>query len=99
MALEGLHNLGRVEGSLTIEGNDALENLEGLRSLQRIERDLMIRTNAALHSLDGLSHLGVLKGRLIITNNPALSSRAARALAENIPIHESGTVRIENNQP
>ena len=75
--LDGLSALTSIEGSLSLNGNTALENLDGLSALTRVGTDnwdtrLYIVDNTILTNLDGLAALTTLHGYLTIGGNDNL---------------------------
>lgn len=71
-SIEPLSALVRVEGTLTIDQNDDLQNLAGLESLTSVAGDLIIWSNDVMTSLDGLSALTNVGGYIVIGNNDIL---------------------------
>lgn len=59
-------------GSVTIEGNEALDDLDSLALLQDVDNDLVIRENGALGDLKFLSELGTVGGDFRVEGNTNL---------------------------
>jgi hypothetical protein len=68
--VDGLANLQRVDGQVSISGNPALRTLDGLTSLSSVGRGLSLEHNVALQDVYGLQGLTAVGGDLNISNNP-----------------------------
>ena len=87
--------LGRIEGSLTIDDNDALTAVGAFTtSMQAVTGSVTIANNAALTSLGQISHFQGI-GTASVINNPNLS--VCRAIEIQHCVGAVGTVTISNN--
>lgn len=91
-AVEQLHNIERIDGSLIIARNVLLNDLSGLRTLQSIGGSFAVEDNVRLIDLSDMLSLRLVSGQLRIKNNARLSQIALPAL------EETGSVWLERNR-
>lgn len=70
--LNGLSQITRICGSVTIKGCANLQNVDGLSSLTYLGNSLDISQSPLLTTLHGLQNLDSIDGRLTIWSNPGL---------------------------
>ncbi len=91
-AVEQLHNIERIEGSLIIKRNVLLNDLSGLRSLQTIGGGLSVESNAKLYTLGDLLSLHTIDGTLLVKDNARLSK------LDLVSLQIAGSVWLERNR-
>lgn len=90
-----MSSLGRIEGSLTIDDNDALTTIGAFTtSMQLVTGSVTVANNQALTGLGQIAHFQGI-GTASITNNPSLSF--CRAIEVQHCVGSIGTVTINNN--
>ena len=74
--LDGLSNLTKISGSLSIKNNKKLTDLNALSDLNYIGGDFVLYDNQNLSSIGNFEALTIIGGKLSITRNPKLSDLA-----------------------
>jgi hypothetical protein len=99
-SLNGLNNLTRIDGGITISMHEKLVDISALSSITQIKGNVRIETNWALKNIDGFSSLtsiapgiGDPDGALVLRNNVSLINLNGFHKVTNI----NGDVVIENN--
>ncbi len=72
--LEGLNNIGYIQGSLTIENNALLDNINALSSLNHIDADEFNYTQWLGEPQFPYDFVNYYGGNILINNNPVLSN-------------------------
>ncbi len=93
LTLEGLENIQEV-GSLTLNGNDALETTDDLESLVIIADNILVIGNFSLESLSGFRNIKELNGYFQLFGNQNLVSLDGLQNMERIGDY----FRIQNNR-
>jgi len=97
VSLEGLRNARKLT-SISIESNNALQNVDGLRNLETVAGALTISNNASLQDLEGLNSLTSLGETLTITYNSSLPQEEAERIRDNLIANGwEGTAEIHHN--
>lgn len=95
-SLGTMNSLTRIDGTLTIDDNDALTDVTAFTtSMQYVNGGVIITNNNALTALGQISHFFQI-GSLNISSNPNLSSCRAREVAVCVTV--PGSITIQNNR-
>ncbi len=70
--LNGLNQLKKINGDLSVQGNNSLIDLSGLEQLEYVGGDLSLESNSSLLKLNGLEQLEYVGGDLSFFANHAL---------------------------